>query len=183
MQTKVGEITHNQTGTSLHMCWKNMKQRCYNPKSERYRHYGEKGITVCPEWQQFEGFMEWAISSGYQDGLTIDRIDTNMGYSPSNCRWVTYEENHKLMMCENLANGTGIFSEESRLRSKEGIRSKYGKPVFLHDGENEFLFLSRGELIEYLAGRLNRNKPSVKTQVNLCLVGKCKTIGGFKVYE
>lgn len=81
-----------------------MKERCYYTKHKTYENYGGRGITVCDEWlnpqrvgqhQQTKGwlsFMNWALSHGYQDGLTIDRIDVGKGYSPDNCRWVTRKE-------------------------------------------------------------------------------------------
>ena len=69
-----------------------MRQRCSNPNQIRYGVYGGRGIKVCEEWDDFRVFYEWAKSSGYSDFLTIDRIDCDKGYEPSNCRWVTQTE-------------------------------------------------------------------------------------------
>jgi len=135
-QKYVGEVTHSYTGTKLHMCWKNMKTRCYNKNGERYPHYGAKGITVCDDWLIFNNFKNWAESNGYSEDLTIDRINPELGYEPSNCRWLTYEENHALMMLHNLQNNTGIFSEKTKLKSKLALRSNFGKTTYIEkDGE------------------------------------------------
>jgi hypothetical protein len=71
-----------------------MKQRCEYPKHRSYKNYGGRGIKVCDEWHDdFQVFHDWAIAAGYKDGLTIDRVDNDGGYTPDNCQWITAAEN------------------------------------------------------------------------------------------
>lgn len=79
----------------LFRIWWGMKLRCEYPTKPEYKHYGAKGIKICPEWQIFQNFATWAISHGYNDNLTIDRIDVKKDYYPENCQWLTWDENHK----------------------------------------------------------------------------------------
>lgn len=85
--------THGKTNTRLFHIWGGMKARCCNPKSDSYNSYGGRGISVCEEWlNDFECFYDWSMSNGYRDDLTIDRIDFNGNYEPSNCRWATVKQ-------------------------------------------------------------------------------------------
>lgn len=84
---------HGHHGERLYRIWDKMKQRCFNKNSEVYEYYGSRGITVCDEWRDsFQVFYDWAMESGYEEGLSIDRIDNDGNYEPSNCRWATQKQ-------------------------------------------------------------------------------------------
>lgn len=88
-------LKHGGKKDRLYGVWIGIKDRCYNPNSKYYRRYGARGITVCDEWMNdYASFREWALKNGYDDSAkkgacTLDRIDNDKGYHPSNCRWVS----------------------------------------------------------------------------------------------
>lgn len=99
------DTKHGMSYTRLHEIWRRMKQRCSNPKTKEYQHYGGRGIRVCDEWNNdFEAFATWALNNDFQENAkrgdcTIDRIDVNGNYEPSNCRWVSQK-----VQCNNKRN-------------------------------------------------------------------------------
>ena len=81
--------THGQSKTRLYRIWKNMRTRCRNEHIPGYELWGGRGISVCEEWNTFQSFYEWALSNGYRDDLSLDRIDNDGNYEPQNCKWST----------------------------------------------------------------------------------------------
>lgn len=98
-----------------------MKNRCYKPNTTYYEYYGGRGISICDEWRtSYEAFRDWAVSSGYMDGLTIDRIDVDGNYEPSNCRWVTgvaQANNRRSNRNYTYNGGTHDLTEWAKLRN------------------------------------------------------------------
>lgn len=84
--------THGLSKTSIYRVHSNMIERCYCPENNHFHSYGGRGISVCKEWEDVMVFWSWAIDSGYKEGLTLDRINVNGNYEPSNCRWATPKE-------------------------------------------------------------------------------------------
>lgn len=88
-----GATTHGHSKERIYHIWSGMKQRCYNPNTHNYKDYGGRGITICQEWiEDFTNFYNWSMNNGYSDNLSIDRIEVNGNYEPSNCRWATAKE-------------------------------------------------------------------------------------------
>ncbi len=89
---------HHMSGTRIYRIWSLMRERCRNSKSPYYKDYGGRGISVCNEWNGkdgFEKFYKWSMANGYADDLSIDRINVNGNYEPSNCRWITLQAQNR----------------------------------------------------------------------------------------
>lgn len=86
---------HGFSKTPIYKIWEAMKRRCDSPKSQRYASYGGRGITYCADWKTFEGFYQWASTSGYKPGMSIERVDVDKNYCPENCKWIPLKDQPK----------------------------------------------------------------------------------------
>ena len=130
---------HGLTYRRIYTIWASMKQRCLNPNNTHYKIYGGRGIGVCDEWKNdVAAFEKWALINGYDDNLTLDRIDVNGNYEPSNCRWISLREqqrnrqdnilvkyNKKLMCLKDASEESGIKWTTLFTRYKKGDRGEY----------------------------------------------------------
>ena len=131
-----GDARYNENAR-LYSIWQGIKRRCTNESSNSYKNYGARGINMCSEWSaDYKLFRSWALSHGYSDELSIDRIDVNGNYSPENCRWSTFiEQQNNKRTCHYIeVNGeTHTIREWSRLTgvSENTIykRIRKNKPV------------------------------------------------------
>ena len=125
-KSKFGNPTHGKCHTRLYRIWSEMKSRCCSKTCKGYKNYGLRGISICDEWlgeNGFENFYNWSMRNGYSDELTIDRINNDGNYEPSNCRWTDYE-----MQANNKRNNTiltlnGVSHTLAEWSRITGIRS------------------------------------------------------------
>lgn len=115
--------THKLSNTKLFDVWCSMRFRCNNPNDGSYHNYGARGIRVCEEWtNDFSSFYNWAVSNGYKEGLTIDRINNEGNYEPSNCRWVSRKvqcnntRQNRLITIDNKTKTLAQWCEELGLK-------------------------------------------------------------------
>lgn len=128
------KYSHGQRQTRLYNIWCGMKQRCLNPNDKSYVAYGGRGIAICVQWMEFAPFYNWAIANGYREDLTIDRIDNNGNYEPSNCRWSTLREqesNRRDNVFVQIAGEIKTLSEWSRRFgiSRDAIKRRFPKHI------------------------------------------------------
>lgn len=118
--------THGMSHHSrLWRIWVNMRTRCYNSNASYWDRYGGRGITVCKEWRDsFQSFYDWAINNGYSDKLTIDRINNDGDYEPSNCRWVTVREQSYNRSDNHLVTLEGTTLPLDKWSRKKGLNPK-----------------------------------------------------------
>lgn len=113
---------HGKCYTRLHGIWRGMKKRCYCSNAENYKHYGGRGITICDEWlHDFQAFWDWSMANGYADNLSIDRINGDGNYEPSNCRWVTQREQTNNLRTNHYITFRGETFTLAQWREKQGV--------------------------------------------------------------
>jgi hypothetical protein len=98
-------LKHSGSKTRLYKIWSHMISRCNNSKSNAYKDYGGRGISICNEWREFIPFINWAHNNGYRDDLTIERKDVNGNYEPGNCTWIPNSEQSKNRRSQVTING------------------------------------------------------------------------------
>lgn len=117
-----GDAKRNKV-SRLYNIWANIKKRCLNPNNPRYHRYGSR--SICKEWLDYPGFKKWAMGNGYKNGLTIDRVNNNKGYNPSNCQWITKIENTAKGNSETKRKLT--FKDATDIRASSLSQSKLAK--------------------------------------------------------
>lgn len=129
----------------LYKEWAGMHHRCYRPTASHFEHYGGRGIQVCAEWSGhdgFDAFAQWSLDNGYAEGLEIDRIDTDDGYRPDNCRWVNHKDNSRNRNTyRNAVRASKAISVDEKIigvifrPSKTGVGGKW-RAMITVDGKN-----------------------------------------------
>lgn len=111
--------THGMTNTKIYKSWSHIKERCFVKKDKSYKNYGGRGISMCEEWRNnFMAFYDWSMANGYQDSLTIDRINNDGNYEPSNCRWT----NSTIQACNKrilISTNTSGYKGVTKIRYKK----------------------------------------------------------------
>ena len=114
--------THGLSETKLYTVWLNMKHRCYYKRNNMYYAYGGRGISVCDEWMKFEVFADWAFSNGYEEGLSLERIDVNGNYCPENCKWIPMKKQYLNRTDSHLLTAFGETMTIKEWSDRSGIK-------------------------------------------------------------
>lgn len=114
---------HGFYSSKYYSRWHDMMRRCYNPKDVHYDRYGGRGIGVCKEWHDVGKFIDWCESQNPDDGMTIDRIDNDSGYSPDNCRFVPLKDNQNNRSSNRKIEYNGKMKTVSEWAEETGINA------------------------------------------------------------
>ena len=158
--TRNHAIIHGDCNSRLYRIWRAMNARC-----RKHKNYGGRGISVCCEWAEYKNFKEWAISNGYTDDLTIDRVNNDGNYEPSNCRWVSMHEqsrnrrtnvfityNGKTQVISDWANELGLRFETIARRHKCGWSVEeclFGRNTFDYNVDSDHNYRNRQKFITH----------------------------------
>lgn len=197
-------VTHGDCGklsqyNHLYLIWKHMLNRCYSPDGDGYNLYGGRGVTVCDEWHDWGHFKEWAIRSGWKEGLSIDRIDVNGNYFPDNCRWTDMRgqsNNKRNNLLLSYMGATKTVAEWSRVtgipyqRVWKGFHEGKSPEEIFKDIPDDVMFELIGRSGDSYNGRASRpgRNSSVFVEhdgVTMSLSGwsKCLGVSYKKVYD
>lgn len=146
LKTKKRMTKHGQKQTRLYNIWCGMRERCNNPNSQAYKDYGGRGISICKDWQDdYMNFYNWSINNGYDEKLTIDRINVNGNYEPTNCRWADTKTQcnntrYNIMITyQDKTQSLKLWCEELNL-NYDMIRARWGNPSWKDKSIEEILF-------------------------------------------
>lgn len=150
---RLNGTTHGLSRTRIYRLFQNMKNRCNDKNAASYQRYGGRGISVCKEWNEaggFERFYSWSLENGYQEGLTLDRIDVNGDYSPDNCRWTDWETQY---------NNT-TKSIKLTYNGKTQTAAQWARELGL-DRHTIYDRIKKGYPIEYILGPRLSTRPNI----------------------
>lgn len=119
----ITNTTHGESSSRLYAIWSLMKRRCLNSNDPAYKYYGGRGISLCDDWHHYEMFRDWAVVNGYDNTLTIDRIDINGDYEPQNCRWVS-----RAVQANNRCNSINLCISGITMTMTQWAKCKNMKP-------------------------------------------------------
>lgn len=185
---KERSLIHGRSRTRLHNIWWGVYQRCCDKNSVSYPGYGAKGITLCEDWKNFVNFLDWSISNGYNDNLSIDRIENHIGYEPNNCRWVDQRtqqrnrSNNRYLTIGGITKKLCEWSEETGLSHATIFsRIKRGIPEDQWLSVNPLTRRDSRKLsgVKYVYWHTNAEKWMAMPVIN----GKSKYVGLFNTVE
>lgn len=131
---------HLMCNTRIYNTWRDMRHRCNCPTNHLFKYYGERGISVCEDWNDpengFVNFLDWALKNGYTDELTIDRIDVNGNYFPENCRWVSMSVQNANRRNTGKCEYIGVFLRSNKSSYCTQIKSN-GKIIFSYSSRSK----------------------------------------------
>ena len=157
----------NWTNKRIKSIFDSMKQRCYNKNDRDYKWYGEKGIKVCDEWMDNPVLFEkWAMHNGYDDTLTIDRINENKNYSPDNCRWITREQNAKYKSTTNIIDVNGEKHTGKEWSSVLGLGANVINTYIRKYGQDNTVEFIKRYMLNPNFGKRNNNQSIYSLYMN-----------------